>query len=308
MHAKFADWSCQPASAGARGFAPVLPWRQIIGTGIVSLVALAAPMAAGAQDIALSPDVIATGKLSIANTVDYAPFGYLEDDGKPAGIVIELAMAMADLLDVDLDIQRTPFPAIMPGMASGRFRIAWESFLITPERLEHVDFVVFLKGGIAASTRPDLLDRFAGEWGLCGKHIGVSAGSASDFLLDRLDADCRANGAEAIEKSVFSTSQDIVQAVLSGRLDARFDDATASSYFETVSNGQLVVTPGLYEVAPLGMAIAKNDPATAQMIVSALAVLFDNGTYAEVLGRYGMASHAVAEPYFVDSLDDLRAE
>ena len=259
-----------------------------------------------AQQLVPSPDVAESGKFSIANTVDYAPFGYLDADGKPTGIIVELATATASLLGAELEIQRTPFTALMPGLSSGRFKVAWETFSITPERLEHVDFIVFLQGGLAVSTRPDRRGDLAGEWGLCGKQIGVSAGSASDFLVDQLAAWCTSNGAPSIEKSVFNTSQDIIQAVLSGRIDARVDDATASSYFETVSHGTLVVLPTQYDVTPQGLAIAKGDTETAQMIAKALAILFDNGTYADILERYGMSAHAVAQPYLVDSIDDLR--
>ena len=263
---------------------------------------------AEAQPISRSPEVDATGKLTIANTIDYAPFEYVDADGKPAGIIIELAAAVADLVDAELDIQRTPFPAMVPGLAAGRFKIAWETFAATPERLTQVDFVMFLKAGVAASTRPDLVANLSGDLPFCGRRVGVSAGSASDFLVDRLNQDCAAAGQAGIEKSVFNTAQDIVQAVLSDRIDARIDDATASSYFEATSRGQLVVLPRLYDVVPLGLAIAKDDPATAQMMVSALAILFENGTYHAVLDKYGMGIHAISEPYLVDSVDDLREE
>ena len=143
---------------------------------------------------------------------------------------------------------------------------------------------------------------------LCGKRIGVSAGSASDFLVDKLSKDCTDKGQAAIEKSVFNSSTDIVQAVLSDRVDARMDDATASSYFEVTSKGQLVVLPALYDVAPLGLAIAKDDPATADMMVAALAELFKNGKYQEILAKYGMGAYAIKEPYFVNSMDSLRAD
>lgn len=273
--------------------------------GLCTMVAV---LRAAAQDIVLTEEVATSGKLAIANTIDYAPFEYVGEDGEPAGIVIELAIAMADLLAVELELQRTPFPALMPGLAAGRFKIAWETFSITPERLEQVDFIVFLQGGIAVSTRPDLMDQFGADAGLCGMHVGVSAGSASDFLVDRLSAKCVADNAAEIEKSVFGSSQDIVQAVLSGRVDARVDDATASSYFERVSGGQLVVTSLQYDVAPLGLAIAKKDAETAEMVLTALEILFENGVYATVLERHGMSAYAVKAPYFVDSLDDLRGE
>ena len=261
-----------------------------------------------AADIPKSPEVEQSGALAIANTLDYAPFEYLDADGNQTGIIIELAGEVAKLVGAKLDVQRTPFPSMIPGLAAGRFKIAWETFSATPERLGQVDFVMFLKAGVAASTSPEKKDSFTGDTPLCGKRIGVSAGTASDFLVDKLSTECTDKGEAAIEKSVFNSSTDIVQAVLSDRVDARMDDATASSYFEVTSKGQLVVLPTLYDVAPLGMAIAKDDKPTADMMVAALAEMFKNGTYQTVLDKYGMGAYAIKEPYFVGSMDALRAD
>ncbi|MBZ9992757.1 ABC transporter substrate-binding protein [Mesorhizobium sp. BH1-1-4] len=283
--------------------------RYLQMTGLA--LALSATVWAGvskAANVPKSAEVKQSGTLAVANTLDFAPFEYLDADGKQTGIIVELAGEVAKLVDAKLDIQRTPFPSMIPGLAAGRFKIAWETFSATPERLKQVDFVMFLKAGLAVSTSPDKKASFGGDTPLCGKRIGVSAGSASDFLVDKLTKECTDKGQKAIEKSVFNSSTDIVQAVLSDRVDARMDDATASSYFEVTSKGQLVVLPTLYEVAPLGMAIAKDDKETADMMVAALAELFKNGTYKTVLEKYGMGAYAIKEPYFVGSMDALRAE
>lgn len=261
---------------------------------------------AHAQDVSVSPEVAESGVLTIANTLDYAPFEYLDENGNQAGIIVELANAVAGEVGADLEIQRTPFPSMIPGLAAGRFRVAWETFSATPERLEQVDFVMFLKAGVAASTLPENVENFAGDHPLCGKSVGVSAGSLADFLVEKLDAACAEAGLDPVDKAVFTTSTDIVQAVLSDRIEARLDDATASSFFEVESGGKLVVLPTLYEVSPLGMAIAKDDAETANMMQSALAALFEDGTYQAVLDKYGMGAYAIDEPYFVGSMDDLR--
>tara|TARA_E500000305_G_scaffold111236_1_gene122163 strand:- start:36317 stop:37204 length:888 start_codon:yes stop_codon:yes gene_type:complete len=260
------------------------------------------------QTVTPSDSVRESGLLSVANTLDFAPFEYLDETGEQTGIIIELAEEVADLVGAELDIQRTPFPSMIPGLAAGRFDIAWETFSATPDRLKQVEFVMFLKAGVAASTLPSLVDTFSGDHPLCGKRVGVSAGSASDFLVDELNVTCADNDLEPIDKSVFNSSTDIVQAVMSDRVDARMDDATASSYFEVTSKGQLVVLPTLYNVAPLGLAVSKGDSATAEMMVSALETLFENGTYQGILESYGMGAYAIDAPYRVDSMDDLRAE
>lgn len=261
-----------------------------------------------AAEVPKSPEVAQTGALTIANTLDYAPFEYLDADGKQAGIIVELAGEVAKMVGAKLDIQRTPFPSMIPGLAAKQFKIAWETFSANPDRLKQVDFVMFLKAGIAASTTPDKVASFPATNPLCGKKVGVSAGSASDFLVDKLDADCKTAGLPPIAKSVFNASTDIVQAVLSGRIDARIDDATASSYFEVTSGGKLVVLPTLYDVAPLGLAIAKDDAPTQAMMVAALDEMFKSGAYQKILDKYGMGKYAIKEPYFVDSMDKLRKD
>lgn len=265
-------------------------------------------LGAFAAEVAKSPEVAESGTLVIANTLDYAPFEYLDADGKQTGIIVELAQAVADKVGAKLDIQRTPFPSMIPGLAAGRFKIAWETFSANPERLKQVDFVMFLKAGIAASTSPEKVASFSGDHPLCGKRVGVSAGTASDFLVDKLNEECKAANLPAIEKSVFNASTDMVQGVLSDRIDARLDDATASSYFEVTSGGKLVVLPTLYEVAPLGLAVAKGDKPTQDMMVAALAELFKDGTYQKILDKYGMGKYAIKEPYLVDSMDKLRQD
>lgn len=281
-------------------------YLRMAGLGLGAL--LAARSSSALAEVKASPDVQSSGKLSVANTLDYAPFEYLDADGKQTGIIVELAGEVAKLVNAELDIQRTPFPSMIPGLAAGRFKIAWETFSANPDRLKQVDFVMFIKAGIAASTSPEKKDSFTGDMPLCGKRIGVSAGSASDFLVDKLSKECTDKGQAAITKSVFNSSTDIVQAVLSDRVDARMDDATSSSYFEVTSKGQLVVLPTLYDIAPLGLAIAKDDPATADMMVGALAELFKSGKYQEILNKYGMGAYAIKEPYFVNSMDSLRAD
>lgn len=281
-------------------------YLKIAGLGLAAL--FAALSSTALAEVKASPEVQSSGKLSVANTLDYAPFEYLDADGKQTGIIVELAGEVAKLVGAELDIQRTPFPSMIPGLAAGRFKIAWETFSANPDRLKQVDFVMFIKAGIAASTSPEKKDSFSGDMPLCGKRIGVSAGSASDFLVDKLSKECTDKGQAEITKSVFNSSTDIVQAVLSDRVDARMDDATSSSYFEVTSKGQLVVLPTLYDIAPLGLAIAKDDPATADMMVSALAELFKNGKYQEILNKYGMGAYAIKEPYFVNSMDSLRAD
>lgn len=273
---------------------------------LAMLASAAFVSSAVAADIPKSPEVASTGKLTIANTLEYAPFEFIDADGKQVGINIELAGEAAKRMGAELEVVRIPFPSMVPGLAAGRFKIAWETFAATEERLKSVDFVMFIKSGIVASTTPDKAASFQGENNLCGKRIGHIAGAVSDFIADRLNEECKAKGLPELTKFNFPEGKDIIQAVLSDRIDARLDDATASGYFEVTSKGQLVVVPGLYDVAPLGIAIPKGDKETGEMLRAALEAMIADGTYKKIMEKYGMTSAMIEEAYIVDSTDKIR--
>lgn len=272
----------------------------------LATLSLAMAGAAQAQEIPKSPEVKETGKLLIANTLEYAPFEFIDENGKQVGINIELAQETAKLVGAELEVTRIPFPSMIPGLAAGRFKVAWETFAATEERLKQVDFVMFIKSGIVASTTPDKAASFQGDNNLCGKRVGVIGGAVGDFLADRLSEECKGKNLPEIKKSVFPEGKDIIQAVLSDRIDARLDDATASGYFEVTSKGQLVVVPGLYDVAPLGIAIPKGDVETASMLEGAINTLIENGTYKAIMAKYGMTSAMIEEAYVVETADKIR--
>lgn len=277
--------------------------KKILSTGLATF-ALAAT-AAMAQDLPKSPEVAETGKLTIANTLEYAPFEFIDEAGAQAGVNIELAAAVAKEMGVELEVTRMPFPSMIPGLAADRFRIAWETFSPTEERLAQVDFVMFLKSGLVVSTTPDKKDGFTGDHPLCGKRIGVIGGTVSDFLIDKMVEECAAQGLEVLDKKVFLEGKDVIQAALSDRIDGKMDDATASGYFEVTSGGQMIVLPGLYDEAPLGIAVKKGDADTAAMLEAGLNLLIANGSYKAIMEKYGLGSAMIDKAFIVDSLDDV---
>ncbi|MCO5164585.1 MAG: transporter substrate-binding domain-containing protein [Mesorhizobium sp.] len=78
------------------------------------------------QDVIVTPDVKEAGKLTIASSLAYAPFEFVDAGGAPAGLNIELADAVSKALGVKLDIVTIPFPATIPAIVSGRVKVGWE--------------------------------------------------------------------------------------------------------------------------------------------------------------------------------------
>lgn len=266
--------------------------RKLISIGAVA--ALTAFNASGvvAADIPVTDAVKATGKLTIANSLSYAPFEFRDESGQPAGLVIDLANATAELMNAKLDILTIPFASQIPALSSGRVTIAWETFSVLPERLSQVDFVAFMEAGTVAAVKPEDKDKFAKKLDLCGHTVAVQTGSSGDIAADKLSADCTTANRPELNKTIYPEQKDSISAVLSGRAEVWLDDSTAAGYYESTSKGQLVVTGDSHYPTPLAIGVPKGDKATAAMLQAAVQKLIDDGTYEKVLEKYNMAKSA----------------
>ncbi|CAH2805211.1 MAG: hypothetical protein PPHEINF_5762 [uncultured Paraburkholderia sp.] len=280
-------------------FDTALKYLVALGCGLVTVVAVA-------QDISVTPDVKSSGVFTIASSLDYAPFEFTDAAGKPSGLDIELATAVAATLAAKLNIVTIPFPSQIPSLATHRVTVAWSSFSVTEERLKQVDFVSFLQTSTVASVLPERAKEFRNSDDLCGKTVAVNRGSAEDFAADQLRARCTKATLKPIRKQILPSQQDCVQAVLTGRADAVFDDQTAASYYEMTSGRKLVVTPSSYYPTPLGVAVAKGDKATAAMLAGALKKLMADGTYARIVQKYNMRQSAIKEPTIYTDASQLK--
>ncbi|CCM80031.1 MULTISPECIES: ABC transporter substrate-binding protein [Rhizobium] len=260
--------------------------------------------AVGAE-IPLIDSVKSSGTFSIASGLDYAPFEFVDPNGQPAGLDVDLANAAAKLISVKLDIQRIPFASQIPSLAAGRVKVAWATFTVKEDRLRQVDFVTFLQSGTVAMVLPDKKDSISGAQDLCGMRVAVQTGSAADFTADKLSESCTKSNLPKIEKLIFPEQKDTIQAVLTGRVDARFDDSTAAGYYEQTSKGKLVVAPGVYDILPLGVAVQKGDKATAEMMQAIFQQLIANGEYKAILDKYGMTLAAVEKSRIITSVNEI---
>lgn len=272
---------------------------------VIILAAVTAASPVLADNLPKNDEVKSTGKLTILNALNYAPFQIVDKDGKPAGMNIELAQAAADALGAQLEVIKTPFPSMLPSLAAGRGKIAWSTLTVTPERLKIVDFVTFMRSGMVLIVPIDKLSDFKSKDDMCGAKIAVQSGTAADFGVDRLSKDCITAGKDPIQKSIYPDQKDAIQAVVTGRVAGRLDDTTAATYYVDHSNNKMAMAPGEYFPLPLGIAVPKNDKQTAEMMQKVFQHLIDNGTYQKILGKYNMGIAAVKRSDVITSAEQI---
>ena len=234
------------------------------------------------------PDLSALPRLRFLTTTDFAPFNFLDKDGRLSGFHVDLARAICARLGVaeKCQIQALPWPeldaalqkgegeAILAGIAAtqdARTRYAFSrSYLWFPAR--------FVMPTASAVTEP-LFEK------LKNKRVGVVAGSAHERML-RDDF----NGFQIV---AFAKPEEVYAALKAGTVDAAFGDGMRLAFWlaGTDAAGCCRFAGGPYlapEYLGTGLAIATkaDNPALAAAFDYALQEISQDGTFAELYLRY----------------------
>ena len=78
--------------------------------------------------------------LRVGMDLSYPPFETIGPDGKPEGISLEIAKALAGELGRPLKIENMPFTGLIPALKTGKIDLIISSMTATPERAKAVAF------------------------------------------------------------------------------------------------------------------------------------------------------------------------
>jgi polar amino acid transport system substrate-binding protein len=79
-------------------------------------------------------------ELVVGMDLSYPPFETIDESGKPAGISVELAKALADALGRPLRIDNIQFVGLIPSLQNGQIDCIISSMTDTPERRQSIGF------------------------------------------------------------------------------------------------------------------------------------------------------------------------
>lgn len=176
--------------------------------------ALAVACLAGAAQADKLDDIIGSGVLRCAVTLDFPPMGMRDDKNTPIGFDVDYCNDLAAALGVKAEIVDTPFPERIPALMSGRVDVGVASTSDTLERAKTVGFSipyyafensVVMNEKVAGATWEDMR----------GKTVGATAGTYEAIWLEGKIAEW---GEGAFRP--YQTQADVFLALSQGQLDA----------------------------------------------------------------------------------------
>jgi polar amino acid transport system substrate-binding protein len=208
----------------------------------------------------------------------------------------DIAQLVADALDLDLELVTTDWSNWPLATRSGSVDVTIANVTVTEERKQLFDFSSYRVDelGFLARAGSDLtVDEPADVAGLT---IAVGSGTNQEKILLAWDEQNRAAGLDPVDVQYFENDGDTTLALQSGRLDLSFGpNATAAYKAATAPEDFAVVgtvNGGWPLTAQIAVATAKGN-GLAPAVTAALNAAIADGSYAEVLERWGLTSESI---------------
>jgi polar amino acid transport system substrate-binding protein len=199
--------------------------------------------------------VIETGVLRVAMSVDQPPFNVRSRDKSVVGFDVDLAKALAEAMQVDLEIVEIPFGDLLAGLIAGKADMVISGMTITLERTREVSFIgPYVLSGKSLLTTAGVKGVVTDSAEFNHSEIRVVAlkNSTSESFVQR-------NLPEA-DLQTISNYNEGIQMLLTGKIDAVVADIPILklSMLRYPDVGLGMIEPPL-SIEPIGIAIPNND-------------------------------------------------
>jgi polar amino acid transport system substrate-binding protein len=199
--------------------------------------------------------VVEHGVLRVAMSVDQPPFNVRSRDKSVIGFDVDLAKALAEAMQVDLEIVEIPFGDLLAGLTAGKADMVISGMTITPERTRQVSFIgPYTLSGKSLLTTAGIKGVVKDSTEFNNSEIRVVAlkNSTSESFVQR-------NLPEA-DLQTISNYNEGIQMLLTGRIDAMVADVPILklSMLRYPDAGLGMIEPPL-SIEPIGIAIPSND-------------------------------------------------
>ena len=262
----------------------------------------------GALRALLPPALAARGALRVGFAADRAPLAFSvaaqpsagqPSAGQPStsvsGLEADLAAQIGRLLGVPVDPTIAAPNVLVNDVAAHRLDAAFPG---AADRLAarrvgtaFIDFDDYLSGQSAVLVRQGNPAHIAGLAGLCGHLVGALTGSPAEASAQQHAAACP-SGDPAARLFTDASHRDLMARLEDGRLEAVVDDSLVADYAaqDSVSPAELQVVGSPADPFTYGLVVADDNPTLAAAFRGALNALIGDGTYEQLLSRWGASN------------------
>ncbi|PSJ62982.1 amino acid ABC transporter [Mesorhizobium soli] len=247
----------------------------------------------------LPEEIVKAGRMVAVNNGSFPPYEIVTGT-EMTGASAEMTDALGQLLGIKIEHATVGgLPALLSGINSGRYQLAFGPVGDFPSREEANDFVDWVKEYVVFAVQKGNPEGIVSLDTACGKRIAVMAGGSAEKVIKAQAEKCAADGKGAIEVQSFTDQPTSILAVRSKRSDAFFSSQAPLTYFVQQANGQLELTgtgqKNGFDDLFQGAVVPKGSP-LGEVLRDGVKELMDNGTYAAIMKKWGLENNMIDAP------------
>ncbi len=275
------------ATEGARAKINLSPQQHRVTTGKVDSIAAEVP-----------EKIRERGTLElVSSSGSAAPLTFYATDNKTViGVESDIAYLVADVLGLEPHVNTVSWENVFVGLDSAKYDVGFSNITVTEERKEKYDFATYREDNLGFEAKKDSGLRITGPESVAGRTVAVGSGTNQEKLLIEWSEENEKAGREPVDIKYYQNDSDVYLALRSGRIDLYLGPNPTAAYHAATTGETEVV--GTYSGAGATLqgliaATTKKGSGLVGPLADALDHIIDNGTYAKVLERWGLADEAV---------------
>jgi polar amino acid transport system substrate-binding protein len=248
----------------------------------------------------LPEEIKSANKLISVNSGSFPPYEIVTDTRTMTGASADLTDAIGQLLGVQIEHATVSgLSALLSGIKSGRYQFAMGPVGDFKSRQEANDFVDWVQEYVVFAVHKGNPKGINSLEDACGARIAVQSGGSAEKVIKAQAEKCAADGKPALQVQSYTDQPTSILSVRSKRADAFFSSQAPLTYFVQQSNGELelagVGKPNGFDDLFQGAVVTK-DSALGPVLLGAIKELVKNGTYAQIMKKWGLGNNMIPEP------------
>ncbi|GAB3626712.1 L-cystine-binding protein FliY [Pandoraea terrae] len=258
----------------------------------------------------LPKEIQSAGAMTAVNNGSFPPYEIVEDAHSLSGASADLAEALGQLLGVKIRHETVSgLSGILSGIKAGRYQFAMGPIGDFPERQANNDFIDYVQEFVVFAVQSGNPQRINSLDDTCGKRIAVMAAGSAEKVIKQQSLHCTEAAKPAVQVQSFTDQATSILAVRSRRSDAFFSSQAPLTYFTAQTHGALALAGtgarnGFRDLFQ-GAVVSKGSPLTG-VLRDGLQKLFDNGTYARIMKKWGLEGNMIKAPGINLAKDDTK--
>ncbi len=217
-----------------------------------------------------------TGVLTMMTATGFPPYEYIDENGQPAGVDIDLAQMVADKLGVELEVLDMDFNLLVDSLKGGKGQLIAAAMSSTPERASQIDFSVAYHSDGQCLMIPKGSEIQSAD-DLAGKIVTVQEATTGHIYAEE---------ELGLEVLSFKNAVECANAIMNGKADAAVLDTITVDTLVAANPDQLDVLPEPLTEEEYVLGIAKGNDDFLEIVNEVLSEALANGTVEELKEKH----------------------